>query len=60
MLKYYVMLTRLITTHLYFLGDHSIMDSQHIPEGGRPLGEAWLRVGAIIAEFDMGCYGVAR
>ena len=29
-------------------------------EGDRPLGEAWLRVGAIIAEFNMGGYGVAR
>ena len=27
-------------------------------KGGRLLGEAWLRVGAIIAEFNMGCYGV--
>ena len=25
--------------------------------GGRPLGEAWLRVGAFIAEFNMDCYG---
>ena len=29
-------------------------------EGRRPLGEAWLRVGAIIAEFNNGGYGVAR
>ena len=29
-------------------------------KGRRPLGEAWLRVRAIIAEFNMGCYGVAR
>ena len=28
--------------------------------GRRPLGEAWLRVGAINAEFNMDCYGVAR
>ena len=31
-----------------------------ICKGGRPLGEAWLRVGASIAEFNMGGYGVAR
>ena len=29
-------------------------------KGRRPLGEAWLRVGAIIAEYNMDSYGVAR
>ena len=29
-------------------------------KGRRPLGEAWLRAGAIIAEFNMDGYGVAR
>ena len=28
-------------------------------KGRRPMGETWLRVGAIIAEFNIGCYGVA-
>ena len=28
-------------------------------KGRRPLGEAWLRMGAIIAEFNISSYGVA-
>ena len=31
----------------------------HPSKGRRPLGEAWLRVGAIIAEFNISGYGVA-
>ena len=36
--------------------------SRNIPvsKGRRALGEAWLRVGAIIAEFNISGYGVAR
>ena len=29
-------------------------------KGRRPLGEAWLRVGAIITAFNISLYGVAR
>ena len=36
-----------------------VLRSPPVP-GGRPLGEVWLRVGAIIAEFNMDGYGVAR
>ena len=31
-----------------------------LTKGRHPLGEAWLRVGAFIAEFNMDGYGVAR
>ena len=45
--------------HIFQIG--SSRDSLILRCKGRlPLGEAFLRVGAIIAEFNKGSYGVAR
>ena len=36
------------------------VQTARMSKGRRPLGEAWLCVGAIIAEFNITRYGVAR
>ena len=54
----FIYLFYIINLFYYILIYYFLWCLFHRCKGRRPLGKAWLRVGAIIAEFNMGSYGL--